>query len=311
MRKVLVALSAVAVYVSFVSTLEAQDSVRHNRRTAISFHLASNNPLAGMEAKNLGRDNTIYVSKHAVLSAADVSDAESIASRDGSDVEIVLSANSAMRLANETARTGADMLAISVSGKIIAAGSVTIDQITSTALITGLDSVNAERIAGMIVGIALPVGPTITLVSSQSNIMPGGTVTVDAFVRGVADLRTYQITLLVSGGSSGKLEGQDLWVDHARENYVFGIESKLDAVDQTGGRIGGVLMSGSVDATNSSYLGSFILQASPDASGSFTIDLKTSDRSSLIWSSGSRAVTFGSQPAIVQVGSVTRVKLNK
>lgn len=306
MRRIVTALSTVAVCVSLVTTVVAQEPVRQSRQTAVSFHLASTYSLPGMEATSLGRDQTIYVSKHAIMTAAEVTGADAIVSRDGSDIELTLSTDTASRLANESARSGADMLAILVSGKVVAAGPVSVDPTSGVATISRLEAVNAERLSNLISGTTLRLGPVITLVASNSSIAPGGEVIVDAYVSGVADLRTYQLSLLINGGTAGKLQGQDLWVDQTRDNYVFGTEAKLGAVDKTGGRIGGVLINGSVEAKQSSYLGTFSLRATDDAVGMFTIDIKTAASSSLIWTSKNQPVSFGTQAVVIMVGNGPR-----
>ena len=306
MRNVLM-LTAICAF-----TVVAQaDGVRDSGRAAVSFRLASQTAADGFEATSLGREGTIYVSKHAVLSADDVSAVETIAARVGSDVELSLSPDVAARLADSAARIGADMLAIYVGNKLTGAGSLTILQADGLATITGLDPNLAERVTSLIRGTAIPGGPTITLTASSDSIVPGGEVTIEAYLHSVPNLRTYQITLATSGGTSGRIAGTNLWIDSERADFVFGTEPKLDAVDQFGGRLGGVLMSGSVDATRTSYLGSFTLRASDDASGTFTIDVKTGGRSSIVWTSENKPVNFGTRAATVSVGAGPRVKKTK
>ena len=155
---------------------------------------------------------------------------------------------------------------------------------------------------------AIGNGPTLTVVAGTTSIAPDGAVTLDVFVSGVSDLRTYQTKLGVSGGDTGRLTVDDVFVDHAREDYVFGTAQKLDAVDRTGDRIGGILMAGGVDATAAKYVGSYTVRASSDAAGTFSVNVITSDRSSIIMTSDNKELVVGAGPsALITVGRAVSI----
>ena len=152
------------------------------------------------------------------------------------------------------------------------------------------------------------MGAAITLVASRSLIRPGDSVTVDAFVRGVSDLRTYQVMLTTSGGESGRLNVEDMVIDSMRADYVFAGLQKIDAVDTVNARFGGVLFNGGVEAVTPAYVGTFTLQASVDAAGSFRVSLRTADNSSLLQSSRNEAIAFSAGQAAISVAAASGLR---
>lgn len=120
-----------------------------------------------------------------------------------------------------------------------------------------------------------PDAPAISLVTKQSNVMPGGQVAVEVFVSSVQDLAAYEIRLNVMGGESGTLTLKKITVDQQRADYVFknaGVQI-LDAVDMTQQRVGMVRFGGgsTVPAGQQAYLATFVFEVSPDATGKFAI----------------------------------------
>ncbi len=310
MRRVLMASTGVLVWMGMTVAVQAQTKrAPVAQRPTISFRLASSTPSAGMESASLGRDRTIYVSKHPVLTAADVRSATAAETRQGSDIVMSLSKDALSRLSAAMRKSGAEMLAMYMGKRLVTAGPVQVDQAEGTATVGGIDPTLARNLSAMIVGRgAVPLGPTLTLAASRSTIAPGETVTIDAFVRGAPDVRSFQVTLITNGGERGKLIGEDLWIDKSRNDYLFGTQQALDAVDPTNGRLGGVLFEGGIDTTSQPrYLGSFKLRASNDAAGTFTIGVKEQGRHSFLWTSQNKPISFYTETATITVGAPKRV----
>lgn len=312
MRKVMAVLAAALVSVGVVGQASAgspRDAQRAGKQAAVSFRLAATSPTPGFEALTIG-DRTVYVSPQAALSAGQVAAADTIATRTGSDVSLSLTNEAAARLGTMAANLGADQLAIFIGGNLVSAGKLSLNAGAGLATISGLSSDQALEVTRAIRGKSpVPVGRTIAVVASQGAIQAGAAVTLEVFVKGgVSDVRAYQVALTISGGTAGQLTTSDLWMDSERADYVFVGHEKLDAVDRTGGRMGGVLLSGGTGAMQRAYLGSYTLEASADASGTFTVNIRTAD-TSLVAATGSRFIEFASGPdAVITVGTPSRVR---
>ena len=311
MRKVMTVLTAALVSVSILSEGSAwgQDSLRSAKRSPVSFRLASMTPVTGYEQMTLDRDKAVYVAPKAVLAGSEVTSVETIQARKGTDVAMALTEEAAERFGNLLRKHGVDYLAVFVGGRLVTAGPVAFDAREHQATISGLSSTQVQRITQLLNGGAVvPGGPAMTLVPSQRTLQAGGSLTMDLFVSGVSDLRVYQAQVEVAGGTRGSLVVEDLSINSQRPDFVFGTQQKLDAVDKVGGRIGAVLFAGGVDATSSKYLGTFTLRASDDALGTFSVNLRADNESSILWTSQNQPVRFGLGPAAtVSVGTPSRL----
>ncbi len=146
---------------------------------------------------------------------------------------------------------------------------------------------------------------TLTLQPSQSRGIPGGLIAVDVFVDAVADLRTFQVTLDVIGGSRGSLTIESATIDDQRWDYAF---KGLDTVSTTGASNGVILAtlpSGGVSVDERSYLGSYVLRASADAVGAFTVVLRD-DGGTLARSSQSAVIAVNASSIEVVIGRSSR-----
>ena len=120
----------------------------------------------------------------------------------------------------------------------------------------------------------IPLDPVIFLAPERTRLRPDGSVNVDVFATGVANVGTYEVALDVSDGDSGGLDLVDLFVEAGREDFVFGTGEALSAVDESGGRLGGVLVADAAPAAEPAYLGTFVFHASSDAGGTFYLTLR-------------------------------------
>jgi len=130
-----------------------------------------------------------------------------------------------------------------------------------------------------------PPGVAISLVPRRGTVRPGGTVVVDAFAMGSANLRSYQIKLAIEGSPDPGLGVESAWIDVDRNEFVFESEPMVHAADAAGGRVGAALMRGDVALDGRVYLGSFTLRASKHASGTYRIRAALTEGASSMHSS--------------------------
>ena len=123
-----------------------------------------------------------------------------------------------------------------------------------------------------------PAIATLDASESQGIIAPNQYVTVDVFGSSISDLRAYEVSTTVTGGTSGSLALVDTYINEAHASYVFkdlriynGEQNTYVATDLAGRRFAAVAVWGSANPTGSVYLGTFKYRASSDASGTFTI----------------------------------------
>jgi hypothetical protein len=189
--------------------------------------------------------------------------------------------------------TGAAHLAVFQGSNLIAAGSLTVDAAAGRAAISGLGAGELDRVTNLLRATnIMPAGPVITLVPSQSTFLSGGTITVDVFVTGVSDLRAYQVSLETLGGDAGRIALDNVRIESPRADFVFAGLQKVDAADSVGARVGSVLFNGSVDVPSTGYLGTFTLNASPDAKGTFVVRARMHDGSSMLVDGDNQHIAF-------------------
>ena len=95
---------------------------------------------------------------------------------------------------------------------------------------------------------------------------------MDVYVAGTSDLRAYEVSVDITGGTNGALTLVNAYIDETRLDYAFyGAAAPTHlSVDVSGGRIANALEIGGVDALTDVYAGTFVFQASGNADGTFT-----------------------------------------
>lgn len=265
----------------------------------VNLHLASLTPVDGFDTRAFA-DGDVYVSPRVALTEAALLTVDSSTTRSRTNVSITLSDPGLRRLRDMVRRDRVEYIAVISGGQIVAVGTFSLDTSASTLTLSDLSSLEADQVKDLIS--LTPVGATISLVATQSRVFPGRTVSVDIFVSGMVNLRTFQVALDVVGGTAGTLTIEDMQIDRDRDDYVFGTLPKVDAADVSGHRVGGLLMSGRVNATERSYLGTATLVPSADAAGTFQVTVKGGDRSTLLWTSEDMPVKFRTESASISVG---------
>ncbi len=272
--------------------------VKRSAKATITVRAASNKNVAGYE-RMATADGQIFMSPEVLLGAADIVSA----GQNGGELSIQVTADAASRLAgvkdNELALfVGNDLVAVTPAG--IAGDIVSLD-------FSRMPQASFERIAGTLnVARPAPLGPSFSLVPREPTIQPDGILTVDVFVNGATDLRAYQAAVDVTGGQRGTLKLEDLVVDVDNPGFVFAGQEAVQAVDKVRGRLTSAMYAGGIKVTRPSYAGTFVFRASPDAQGTFSVEIRN-NRDSQFRNSQSGQIGFHpGEPVLVTVGPVSR-----
>ncbi len=129
-------------------------------------------------------------------------------------------------------------------------------------------------------------------------------VVIDVSVEPASDVGAYEVSLEVTGGTTGSLELTAMNIDKSSTDYVFGSSSVVDAVDDVGGRLGAAMSDGTgvTVTTANDYLGTFMFLASSDASGVFEFRVKPIKDAYLSDSTGTVLGTSPGDVLLVGVG---------
>jgi len=143
---------------------------------------------------------------------------------------------------------------------------------------------------------------SIVLTGSPVAIPPGGTKAIYAYVTGPEDfLLAYELIWSVTEGTSGTLIVDSLEIDTTRSDFLFHDLPSLTGKNVAGARLLGAVTTGQggYAAEEMKYLAKVVLRASSDASGTFTLALKTPGTS--VRGSGYHALTWNSTPKMITV----------
>jgi len=153
----------------------------------------------------------------------------------------------------------------------------------------------------------------VSVVPSQRQVLPGATLKVHVLVSGVTDLRAYELSVAVVGGTHGRFDPVDMAIDSSRSDYVFGDVQSFHAVDRRQTRMANaVIASGSSSPSGNGYLGSFVFRASPDAKGTFRIELQ-GDQGVYLLDSNGRSIDakLGTARVTVQSRSTPGLRIER
>ncbi len=286
--------------ITVVTSAWAGDRASRSNKAAVSFKLASTAAVTGFTAQQTTDGQTIYVASQTLFTIADVQALSSSRVRTTQVVAMTLAPGVSEKLAMSTGKTGANQIAMLRGGRVVTVGSIEAIGVDEATL-SGLNAGEVSRLSRIIATKGLAGDAAmVTVVPRSESATAGGTITVDVYVSNVAGLRTYQFALDVSGGATGTLSRDHGVVDVANAEYVFGADQVIQAVDEQYGRFGATLIRGSIDVTGQKYLGSYTYQVSPDATGSFTIEVNRS-RVSFLTDTGGKDIPFHSLPTMVTV----------
>ena len=141
----------------------------------------------------------------------------------------------------------------------------------------------------------------ITLLAKESTRSGETVYEVEVFASDFVDLRGYQVAVDITGGETGTLDLEDVYIDLERKDHVFGGLASYDAVDVGNGRMMCVLSEGGVSSIDPLYLGTFVLRAAPETSGTFQVIPRAGDGTILLDSAGRRLEIVNAAEAAVLV----------
>jgi hypothetical protein len=125
---------------------------------------------------------------------------------------------------------------------------------------------------------------TMAVKPVQTNVQPGGTLSVDVFISGAVNVAAYQVQVAVTGGDKGKFTLESMTIDRQRQDFALynsGAEM-LDVQDKNTGWIGLVRVSGGTDMVKPAYVATFTFKASDDAAGTFKVQIPVDNQDSFI-----------------------------
>ena len=104
---------------------------------------------------------------------------------------------------------------------------------------------------------------------------PKEPVAVEVSLEGVSNLRAFQVAMDASGGDSGSLILEKVFIDETREDFIFAQQSPLTIADQKRQRTVAALWQGGVSAVDEQrYLATFVFVPTRDAKGAFSLTLR-------------------------------------
>jgi len=100
-----------------------------------------------------------------------------------------------------------------------------------------------------------------------------GQYLIDAYAYGAADLRSYQVTVKTSGGTSGELTLSGVIINRQRADFVFGGASAVTAESVISSRLAAVAFDSGVAVSDWAYLGTYVFRPTADAQGDFQVSI--------------------------------------
>ncbi|MBI1825419.1 MAG: hypothetical protein HY287_05645 [Planctomycetes bacterium] len=297
--------------IAVTSALAGPRTDRGEKGNALDIRQVSDTEVAGYQKMAYG-SGSMFVAPQSLLTGGDVSSVDAQPGRGSSSLLLGVSDKSAASLASMTGKSGVTV-GIVLNGRLNTVGTlgnVNTQNGSASAIISGLTSVQAERVSKLVSTGLEPVakGAVINVVPVG---MSNGTYFVDVFVDGAKGLRSYQVTLDVTGGTSGQLSRTDLTIDQKRTDFVFGTDKTIIADDKAGGRAGAVLFDGSVDVDKNGYLGTYAFQPTADAKGSFSINVRVGTET-ILGDPRNKDMEYSAGPdAIITIGQAPNPRSGK
>ena len=145
---------------------------------------------------------------------------------------------------------------------------------------------------------------TFTLVAGSPFVPAGEGVDIEVFIGTLADLGGYQVTLEVSGGTSGALVLADVTVDSTHPDYVFNGQTTVPSADVPHGRVGNALIGtpSGLPVSGPGYLATFSYVPCESATGDFHVSVVVGEDTLLMDSSATRLAYNGGSCTVIGVG---------
>lgn len=288
MQKSRIFVASLVVGMLMTSAFAQDRATRADKVQGVSFHVVSTTPATGYNQVTFN-GQTYFVAPKATI----VSD----------QVRSVQSSGTSLTLSGDFgAASKANQIGILIDGQLVAVGSLALQ--SGQATMTGLTAEQTQRVTHLLSRKSSnPTGAMFTVVPAGQ---ASGEYTFDVFVQNVPDLRTYQVKLEVTGGTAGTLDMTEVRIDKTRPDYVFSGSEAIDAADHGGSRVGATLFNGTAAVTAPKYVGTWRYRPSPDAAGTFKIDVRGNDES-FVSDEANQNVTVSSTGTTLQIGSKARL----
>jgi len=136
---------------------------------------------------------------------------------------------------------------------------------------------------GMMAGGESATISMLSLAASSDLIQQNDLIDVEVFLDVADDLGGYQLDLQATGGGSGSLDLENMFIDDTRVDYVFFGMNSMESVSSYWGQVGAADLDGAgIPVIGPAYLGTFQFRASADAEGVFTIRFEDTDNNFLM-----------------------------
>lgn len=279
------------------STTERPNSIIADQRQ-VNFHISSKTPVSGF-TRVVGDDgSTRYVGPR-------MFDERSVKRFETTDGELTLTvdAKTAVALEEAVAKYRTQELGIIAQGALIATAPFVQSMSLGSRpehliILEGLTERALDRILSLL---AARVSPESNATLSVGVRRTGDVIIADVFVEHVAQLGGYEITVEAVGGDAGALLPLDMWIDTDRADYVFGDRQAYDEGDWETMSMTNYATDAPAVASSERYVGTFIFEATPDASGTFFLQPGSDGRLSgadgesvtFVWRRGSLSLNRG------------------
>ncbi len=151
----------------------------------------------------------------------------------------------------------------------------------------------------------------VSVQTAQARVTPGGLVTVDVMLSNADSVSGFQVKIDATGGDQGSLTLEDIALDKSRRNTLFGQAALLETMSPATGELLAIRQDSkgvSVGANEQSYLATATFRVSPDARGTFSINVNTKGNTLLIHSSGAPVKFQAGKAAQIAVGASARLE---
>jgi hypothetical protein len=270
----------------------------------VSFMPATTVPMAGFKMVNTPTGR-YYVGSGVVLGQSDLQGVTSM--REGSALELTVSPSMAASLDGVLRST--ERLAAFVDGTFVDAPLARVSE--GRLLLSGLTKAGGEHLANVLGQVSVEEdAPTFVVVTNASNVRPGDLITADIFITNVVDLKAFQVRARATGAITGRLPVASMVISKNRSDWVFGAGNVLDAVDNTGDRMGGLIIEGAIDATDTQkYLGTFTFETPADVSDVYYVNVEVGEETLALDSDANELAYRVNAPVVVTGGLPVRDSL--
>jgi hypothetical protein len=270
----------------------------------VTFMPATTVPTVGFKMLNTPAGR-LYVGPGVVLSNTDLNSVSSM--RSGTGIELNVSQDLADEL--DGVLRNSERLAAFVDGTFVDAPLARVSE--DKVLLNGLSKIGGEHLANLLNQVSADEdAPIYTVTTNATSVRPGDMITVDVFINNAVDLKAFQVRARATGATTGRLPVAEMIISKERPDYVFGTAFGLDAVDNTGDRMGGLIMDGATDVMNGpKYVGTFTFQTPAGVNDMFYVNVEVGEETLVLDPDANEIPYRVGAPAVVASGVTPRTTI--